>query len=288
LAKPEAAIITNIGESHLMQLGTRKGIAEAKLEIISGLKHGGLLVYNGDEPLLEEVLGELHVPQGQMLYFRYGMEPSNDLYPVGMMMDSQGTHFTLNLPNAVTFYIPLLGAHNVGNALAAIAVSKYMGVTEPDIEKGLKTIKVAGMRIESVKGVTGLTILNDAYNASPTSVKAAIRLLEELQGYRRKYIVLGDMLELGENEIEFHREIGRCLQPNFVDYVYTYGKLANYIAEEAIRRFPEGRVVAMDTKEEIVQAIADTVHPGEDIVLVKGSRGMKLEDVVNGLSSQSI
>ncbi|ANE47367.1 UDP-N-acetylmuramoyl-tripeptide--D-alanyl-D-alanine ligase [Paenibacillus swuensis] len=287
LAKPEAAIVTNIGESHLLQLGTRKGIAQAKLEIISGMKADGLLVYNGDEPLLEEVLTELQ-PSGQLLKFRFGMTESNDLYPVGLMMDSVGTRFTLNLPNASTLYIPLLGIHNVINALSAIAVSKFMGVSEADIARGLKDVKLTGMRIEVMKGVTGLTVLNDAYNASPTSVLAAIRLLEDLNTYRKKIIVLGDMLELGEDEIQFHREIGKSLTPAGVDYVYTFGKLAQFIAEEATHTFEQGRVKSFATKEDMVREISTIVSPAEDVVLVKGSRGMKLEDVVNGLLSMPL
>ncbi|MFD2612805.1 UDP-N-acetylmuramoyl-tripeptide--D-alanyl-D-alanine ligase [Paenibacillus gansuensis] len=283
IAGPEAALITNIGESHLLQLGSRKAIAEAKLEITAGLKADGLLVYNGDEPLLEEGLKQLDLPE-EMLRFRFGMGDTNDLYPVGVMTDGDGTRFTLNLPNSSAFFIPMLGIHNVSNALAAIAVSKYMGVSEADIAKGLKDLKVTGMRIEIVKGKTGLTILNDAYNASPTSTKAALRLLEDLSGYRKKIAVLGDMLELGSEEADFHREIGRGLQPHLIDYVYTYGELAKLIAEEAEKQYPAGRVQAFDSKEDIVKKIASIVEPDVDIVLVKGSRGMKLEDVVNGLS----
>lgn len=287
LGMPETAVVTNIGESHLLQLGSRKGIAEAKLEIIGGLKPGGLLAYNGDEPLIDQVLSEMIQPEG-MLSFRYGLSTDNDLYPLGIMLDQDGTHFTINLPNSLTFYIPLLGTHNVINALAAIAVSKYMGVREQDILKGLKDLKVTSMRIEKLKGLTGLTILNDAYNASPTSVRAAIQLLEELKGYKQKFIVLGDMLELGENEEQFHREIGSSLQPELIHFVYTYGRLANNIAEEASKRYPVGRVRAFESKDDVIKAIANEANPIHDIVLVKGSRGMKLEDVVNGLLSQPI
>lgn len=286
LARPEAAIITNIGESHLLQLGSRKEIARAKLEILRGMKADGLLVYRGDEPLLEEALAELP-PRPEMLRFRFGSDSSNDYYPLAVMLDTDGTHFTLNAKHSPNYYIPLLGRHNVINALAAIAVCKYMGVSELDIVRGLEELEATGMRIEIVKGNAGLTILNDAYNASPTSMKAALELVEELKGYGRKIAVLGDMLELGANEERFHREIGAILDPQKFDYVFTYGSLAKYIAEEALVKFAPSRVKTFESKEDLVQEAARIVSP-KDLILVKGSRGMRLEEVVQKLKELSI
>jgi UDP-N-acetylmuramoyl-tripeptide--D-alanyl-D-alanine ligase len=281
IARPEAAIITNIGEAHLQQLGSREEIARAKLEILSGLKEGGFFVYHGDEPLLEMALKEGASP-GNMVRFRFGESGNNDFYPAAMMLDENGTRFFVNNERSPDYYIPLLGKHNVVNALAAIAIGKYMGVGEADIIRGLKDMRATGMRIEMVKGVSGLTILNDAYNASPTSMKAALGLLKQLTGYEKKFAVLGDMLELGGNEKEFHREIGRILNPDDVDYIFTYGALAQCIAEEAVQIFAPDRVVHSDSKETIAEKIAILAGP-KDIALVKGSRGMRLEHVVNRL-----
>jgi UDP-N-acetylmuramoyl-tripeptide--D-alanyl-D-alanine ligase len=220
-------------------------------------------------------------PEG-MLRYRFGSSESSDLYPSGVLMDDLGSHFTLETNGGTTFYIPLLGHHNVINALAAIAVSKYMGVSDADVVKGLKSVRLTGMRIEQLKAPSGLTILNDAYNASPTSTKAAIELLQTLEGYRRKIIVLGDMLELGERETEYHEEIGNLLSSEQLDYVYAYGPLSREIVNAAAKRFKPGKVKWFETKEEIVQEVL-RVSEAEDIVLVKASRGMKLEEVVNGL-----
>ncbi len=281
LALPEVAIVTNIGESHIQLLGSREEIARAKLEILSGLKEGGLFVYNGDEPLIEQLLPQVAKPEG-MLRYRFGSTDSSDIYPSGMMMDEFGTHFTIETANGLSYYIPILGQHNVINALAAITVSKYMGVSDADVMKGLKSVRLTGMRIEQLRAPSGLTILNDAYNASPTSTKAAIELLQQLEGYRHKIIVLGDMLELGDRENEYHEEIGKLLSSDQVDYVYAYGPLSRELVKAAEKRFHPGKVKWFETKAEIVREILRVTQP-EDIVLVKASRGMKLEEVVNGL-----
>ncbi|WP_249862547.1 UDP-N-acetylmuramoyl-tripeptide--D-alanyl-D-alanine ligase [Paenibacillus konkukensis] len=283
LAEPELVIITNIGEAHLLQLGSREEIARAKTEILAGLQEDGTLIYNGDEPLIEQVLPEL--AQGGMKASRYhrvrfGAKEDNDLYPIDVRMDQSGTHFGIRRFDGVSFYIPLLGFHNVVNALAAVAAGIHFGIPAVVIAEGLKQSVMTGMRIEMLKAPSGLTILNDAYNASPTSMNAALSLLQELQGYKRKAVVLGDMLELGEQEAEFHREIGRLLDPKRIDRVYVFGTLARHIAEEAARTYSPGHVVVFNDKSRLAQAVASFVGP-EDVVLVKGSRGMKLEQVVS-------
>jgi UDP-N-acetylmuramoyl-tripeptide--D-alanyl-D-alanine ligase len=288
LAAPEAAVITNIGEAHLEQLKSRAEIAKAKLEICSGLRPGGLLVYNGDEPLLEQTLSLLREEDNEMGFvldpgmkaFRFGISEDNDISPSGIMLDGKGTHFSINSRDSEPYYIPLLGQHNVVNALASIAVCKYMGVGEQDILRGLKLVKPSGMRIEMVTGYNGVTVLNDAYNASPTSTRAALKLLEELKGYQQKFVVIGDMLELGENEKEFHCEIGRELNPSNADYIFTFGSRAEYIAKEAAERYASDRVRAMTDKRQIAHEIL-RLSNSRDVVLIKGSRGMKLEEVVD-------
>lgn len=278
IAEPEVAVVTVIGESHLELLGSREEIARAKTEILSGLKEDGLFLYNGDEPLIEKVLPDMPKP-AKLLKYRFGAGSENDIYPVGIMQEEDGMRFTINTDPAHSYYIPLLGQHNVINALAAIAVAKYMGVSTAGIIRGLRELKVSGMRIEMVRGKSGVVILNDAYNSSPTSTRASIRLLQELKGYARKIAVLGDMLELGEQEEQFHREIGRLLTPGEISYVFTYGKLAQHIADAAVPAFAPGRVKAFKDKGELIRALSATVQPG-DVVLVKGSRAMELEEVV--------
>jgi UDP-N-acetylmuramoyl-tripeptide--D-alanyl-D-alanine ligase len=217
-----------------------------------------------------------------MLRFRFGSAQSNDFYPVVILNEQEGSYFQINLENSPHFYLPVLGHHNVINALAAIVVGKYMGVSDADLIKGLRSIEMTSMRIERVPAANKVMILNDAYNASPTSMKAAIRLLEEMKGYTRKIVVLGDMLELGEDERAYHQEIGNELQPQHIDFIYTYGSLALYIAEAARTRFSAKQVQWFTDKAEMIRQLRDKVSEG-DLVLVKGSRGMKLEEVVNAL-----
>jgi UDP-N-acetylmuramoyl-tripeptide--D-alanyl-D-alanine ligase len=281
LAGPEAVIITNIGESHLLQLGSREEIARAKTEILHGLKPGGLFVYNGDEPLIEQTVSEMKLDK-EIRSVRFGLQTTNDYYPTEMEMSGEGTSFAVNAVSGVSFRIPLLGRHNVVNALAVIALAQRWGISADRIADGLQTMQLTGMRIEMIKAKSGLTILNDAYNASPTSMRAAIQLLHELKGYGRKFVVLGDMLELGPRAADFHREIGELLDPAEIGHIYVFGPLAKHIAEEARKRYAPDRVHTFDDKRELIDALTAEVA-AEDVVLVKGSRGMRLEQVVLGL-----
>lgn len=278
IAKPEAAIITNIGESHLQDLGSREAISEAKFEITSGLRANGTLVIHGDEPLLTEkvVNSPFHV-------MTFGSSETNDYYPMHIQQKSDGTYFTIKTETESEFFIPVLGKHNINNALSAIAVSRKLGVSIPDIKTGLETIKITGMRTELIQGKDGVAFINDAYNASPTSMRAAIELLEDLKQYRKKIVVLGDMLELGDKEEDFHYEVGKGIDADKINAVFTFGKLGRNIAEGAKVNFSENQVFAYENKQALIAKLKETVGDG-DIVLVKGSRGMKLEEVVNELT----
>ncbi|WP_431309017.1 UDP-N-acetylmuramoyl-tripeptide--D-alanyl-D-alanine ligase [Halalkalibacter lacteus] len=278
IAKPEAAIITNIGESHLQDLGSREGISEAKFEITAGLQENGTLVIHGDEPLLTEKV--VNIP---FHVITFGSSEANDYYPIEIQQKSNGTYFTMNGKGENEFFIPVLGKHNINNALSAIAIAKQFGVSIPDIKKGLETIKITGMRTELIQGKDGVTIINDAYNASPTSMRAAIELLQDLKDYGKKIVVLGDMLELGDNEETFHYEIGKGIDTGKINYVFTFGELGKKVAEGAKVNFSENQVLAYDDKQALITKLKEVVEEG-DVVLVKGSRGMKLEEVVNALT----
>ncbi|MFT7829956.1 UDP-N-acetylmuramoyl-tripeptide--D-alanyl-D-alanine ligase [Priestia megaterium] len=275
LAEPDVAIITNIGESHLQDLGSRDGIAEAKLEITSGLAPTGQLVYNGDEPLLTS-----RVVNPLFETVTFGSSEQNDLYPSAISAEELGTTFTVSRETTYSFFIPVLGKHNVHNALSAIAVGHYFGLDNETIAKGLKELKLTNMRMELVKRTDGLTFINDAYNASPTSVKAAITLMHDLEGYKQKILVLGDMLELGDQEKEFHKEVGEFIQAEKIDYVLTYGPLSVEIEQGAKNNFAEDKVMHFEEKDELVEKLT-AITTREDVVLVKASRGMKLEEVIS-------
>ncbi|MDM5186699.1 UDP-N-acetylmuramoyl-tripeptide--D-alanyl-D-alanine ligase [Bacillus sp. DX4.1] len=276
LARPNAAIITNIGEAHLMDLGSRDAIAEAKLEIVTGLQDGGVFVYNGDEPLLTNRVPNMNLAAETITF---GDARANDYYPISVTLQATGTYFKMNQDENVVFYLPVLGKHNVYNALASMAIAKFFGVTSEEMKQGLVTLKMTGMRMEIVKTDAGLTIINDAYNASPTAMEAAFHLMNGLDGFSKKIVVLGDMLELGNQEVQFHYEVGKLIDPARISYVFTYGKLGAQIAEGAKINFSNERVKAYDNKEKLVKDLQEVVDV-KDVVLVKASRGMKLEEVI--------
>lgn len=283
LARPDAVIITNIGESHLLDLGSREGIAEAKLEIINGLKNGGLIVYQGDEPLLSERIQEY---SGNASIRTFGRSEKNDLYPSEIHQNDNGSTFKVN-GSKETFSLPVLGTHNVLNALAAMLTARFFGIPYEEMNEGFSGLKLTNMRMEIVEGENGEKIINDAYNASPTSMNAAVELVSNLSGYKNKILVLGDMLELGPQEEQFHYHVGANLNPEKVNYVFTYGELGQYIAKGAKSVLPEGRVLAFLDKNELISELKKHTTCHETLILVKASRGMKLEEVVVALQKKN-
>lgn len=287
IAAPDAAVITHIGEAHLKQLGSREAIAQAKLEILEGLSPGGIFVYPGDEPLIAQWIerqdARSEYPKlKEMKLIRFGTAESNDLYPIAVMLHSDSVQFAMNTEPSLAYRIPLVGRHNVNNALAAIAIGKCFNIEPEKLRAGLAAMQSSGMRSELIRSASGVAILNDAYNASPSSMGAALALLAEMPGYEQRIAVLGDMLELGERQEAFHTEIGKRLDPEQIDYVLTYGKLAARIAEAAAPLYKAGRVLSFEHQADLIEALK-RIAGRNDIVLVKGSRGMRLETIVNAL-----
>lgn len=289
IAQPDAAIITNIGDAHLLQLGSRAGIAKAKLEIALGLSEDGLLLYNGDEPLLDAELQRAILPAG-IVRRTFGLSERNEWSAADIVIESEAATFTAlfnGTPSGLgTVRIPVPGQHNVSNALAAIAVGRFFGVPAAKIAEGLSHMKLTGMRIQPVRAFNGAMILNDAYNANPTAVRAAIDLVEQLDGFSRKWIVLGDMLELGPEEQALHFETGAYISPGKADIVLTFGPLSVHIAEGAKSRFPSAAaneaVKHFGDKDELAGWLRSNLEP-TDLVLIKGSRGMRMEQIVQAL-----
>lgn len=277
LAKPDIAVITMIGVSHLSTLGSREEIAAAKLEILRGMSEGGAVVYNGDEPLLVEGLKRATGAPARQIAF--GEAEGCDRKAEAVRADGSGVSFR---SGGRDYRIPLLGRHNVANALASLAVAELVGLGPERCGEGLNRLSLTGMRMEVLRAAAGYTVINDAWNASPVSVRAAIETFGELDGYRRKLLVLGDMRELGENERAYHREIGRLLEPETIQYLFTIGELAKEIALEAAGRFPAGRVQAFERQDAVAEELRALLVSG-DVVLVKGSRGLELERLVQSV-----
>lgn len=280
ISQPDAAIITNIGESHLQDLGSREGIAKAKLEIVKGLKPDGLFAYYGDEPLLQDGVKGLDLKHMET----FGRSEANNIYPTKIEMNNQGSYFETSVAEGETFFLPVLGQHNIHNALAGILIARHFGLSVEEMKEGLQSLKLTQMRMEMVEGKKGESIINDAYNASPTSMKAAIGLVSELEGFGTKILVLGDMLELGDDEEEFHQEIGRLIDQEKVQQVFAFGQLGTFIAKGALENFPEERVHSFTDKESLTNELSSLIK-GDELILFKASRGMKLEEIIEGLKA---
>ncbi len=197
IARPNEAVVTNIGDAHLEQLGSRAGIAEAKMEIAAGLQAGGHVFVDGDEPLLAPFYEKDGVKT-------VGFQASSQLQI--KELDSSPEGFTFRFLES-EYTLSLLGEHNVKNVAYAIAVANGLGLAPERIAQGLKQADLTEMRLQKIKGTKGELIINDAINANPTSMLAAIKTVKALPGYRKRVVVLGDMYELGRDEERLHRLI---------------------------------------------------------------------------------
>jgi UDP-N-acetylmuramoyl-tripeptide--D-alanyl-D-alanine ligase len=278
IAKPDIAIITMIGVSHLSSLGSREGIAHAKLEILEGLNPKGALIINGDEPLLTQGLQGKTLPS-TLKIITFGESETNDYFLTEIQIDESQTDivFSINTYNC-RFQLPLLGNHNIFNAMAAIAVAELFGTSIEHIQLGLLNLNISAMRMEKIQSKKGFLIINDAWNASPVSVKAAIQTLQNLEGYNKKILVLGDMLELGESENQFHIEIAQSIDVTKIHSVYTYGDLSKIITDTLNESSLNGDAIHFLSKDDLASECLRILEHN-DVVLVKGSRGLKLEEV---------
>ncbi len=282
IARPDIAVVTNIGTSHLAFLGTRENICRAKMEIRLGMPEDGILLLNADEPLLVAEAERLPKRPRMMSVYNH----TGDFRAVNIRQKVDGIVYDLIYANkAVTnVEIPALGKHNVYNSLAAYAVGTFLGMSDDMIRRGLKLFVGADMR-QKIYDVGGVTVIDDCYNASPESMRAAIDVLVSMAGKKntRPMALLGDMLELGEYSRLMHDQIGQYAAQMGVQKLFCFGMTADIIAEAAIKKGirAENVFVCLDTRD--AQGMADmilgAVEPG-DILLVKASRAVAAERVI--------
>ena len=283
IALPDIAVITNIGLSHIEKLGSRQNILKAKMEILEGLRDGGLVVLNGDDNLLGGLKG--------LLNFRtvfYGMGEGLDYQAYNIQTaGEQGTYFEITVANSdYNVHIPAPGTHNVYNALAAIAVGIELKVPMDAVIKGITAFSPGKMRLNVIP-CGKMKIINDAYNASPQSMEAAINVLKEVSAGARTVAVLGDMLELGEISARAHYDIGKFAVLKDIDYIIAVGEYAQNIALGAVEAGADrGRVRSFAGNRQAIDFLADFLKEG-DTMLVKGSRGMKMEEIVNQFTANN-
>jgi UDP-N-acetylmuramoyl-tripeptide--D-alanyl-D-alanine ligase len=278
IACPMVGIITNVGPAHLETLHGLDGVARAKGELFAALPAGGTAVINADD---DRVAGIPVANGARRLY--YGLTETAEVR--GEMIEVRGSevHFRLLLPNGswpVTITVP--GRHNVHNALAAAAAAHALGVAGEVIARGLGEFRTSRGRMEIVPLADGMLLLEDSYNANPLSVKSALLTLDELAEGQRRIAVLGDMLELGETAADWHRQTGGVAATR-VDHLLLLGaRAADLAAGARSGGLPEERIRICQSHEEAIGILQTLLLPG-DRVLIKGSRGMRMDRIATVL-----
>ena len=283
LAKPDIAVVTNIGTSHLASLGTRENICRAKLEIVAGMTADGVLLLNADEPLLyEHAASVTQRVQLMSIGNSYG-----DYRAVNIRTMEDGMVYDMICRDrAITnIQIPALGRHNVYNSLAAYAVGFMLGMEEAAIRDGLCRFRGADMR-QKIYELGDITVIEDCYNASPESMRAALDVLSAVTARKngKSAALLGDMLELGEYSRLMHDQLGQYAAQSRVNKLFCYGMMADIVAEAAIKNGvrAENVFVSLDTSDPQTMAdmIQNALQPG-DVLLVKASRAVAAEKVID-------
>ncbi len=277
IVNPQIGVISNIGLSHIENLGSQEGILKAKMEITSNFDSSSTLIVNGDDKFLSTLKNKNH----EYKLKTFGFNKDNDIYCSSYEMNEESITFECMINNKKEeIFIPTVGEHNIYNAMGAILVGMSLGLSLDEIKEGLKNFKATGMRLDIVK-TDKLTIINDTYNASPDSMKAALKILGRYKN--RRVAILGDMFEMGTHAEYGHRLVGESVINN-ADLLITIGCNSRFIGSEALNLgFDEENIHHFDTKEDAINKI-DNLLKEKDIVLVKASRGMKLEKIVEYLS----
>ena len=280
IAMPNAGIITNVGLAHAENFKSIKDIAKCKAELVYSLSPRGVAIVNGDDPNLVDAVKSY---RGRKIYF--GKEAENEIKAEGIENKGLGINFKLLIGGEkIGVHLHTIGEHNVYNALAASACSHYFGVSPEEIKKGLESYKGIHLRMELIKTKRGLNILNDTYNANPLSVSKALDAFAKIKVSGRKALLLGDMLELGKFAKASHRGIGSIVGKGPYDLLFTVGPLAKVIAIEAVKKgMSWDRVRSFTSSGRVLKILREELMPG-DWLLVKGSRGMKLDEIVNEIT----
>lgn len=281
LVRPAVAIVTSVAAVHLELLGTIEAIADAKAELVEALPHDGVAILAFDDPRVRAM-----ADRTDARVVRFGRAADADWRAVDITLDADArARFTADTPHgAVEVYLPVPGLHNVGNALAALAAAAEVGVALPAAVAGLEQANVSPWRLQW-QTMAGVRVLNDVYNANPTSVLAALRTLSALPGAGRRFAVLGTMAEIGATSADAHRDVGRVAAALDLDGLVTIGDDAADIGVAADQAAPSaaGLRVAVGDVDAAAEWLAATVRPG-DVVLVKASRSAGLERVVSRLA----
>lgn len=285
IARPDIAVLTNIGLSHLKTLGSREGILKAKTEMFEHLKDNAQVVLNGDDDLLCTIT---QVQGSAPVFYGIGTErpqtalyKSKDIYASDIEnLGLKGIRLTIHMAQeAFSVRIPIPGTHNIYNALAATATGQQLGLTKEEIKAGIETARTIDGRTNLID--TGrMTVIDDCYNANPLSMKASIDVLSTALG--RTIAVLGDMGDLGENERSLHYDVGKHLAAKGIDILFCAGNLSHEIARAVQENHSSCEVHAFDNKDKLLQELLPFLREG-DSILVKASHFMNFSEVVEAI-----
>jgi len=280
MTRPDVAVITNIGVAHIAQLKTRENICSEKLSVTKGMLPGSLLILNGDDDLLSNVDESI----GYQILF-YGLGKHNDYRAENVVFEEGCTSFDAICPGGkVSVKLPVTGTHMVMNALAALAVAEHFGIERAVAAKALSEFKAFSGR-QQIYPVGNFKVIDDTYNASPDSMRAALGVLTSLPCSGRRIAVLSNMLELGEDELMYHRQVGGFAGDLAIDEMICVGGLAEQIGKAASEKNSSLTVSYFSANEEAASYLKKHISTG-DLLLFKGSNSTRIGQIINQLKEE--
>ena len=285
IAPPKAAIFTNIGISHIEKLGSRDNIWKAKSELLEHFHEGCTVILNDDNDILHREAEIMMRDRVGCKVIRFGTGSHAEFCATDIQSHENGISYTLKVKDesfGIRLNVP--GIHNVYNSLAAVAAGRMLGMEMQEIQAGLLEFAGDNMRLHifPLKAYKDVKVIDDTYNASPDSMQAALRVLKDMEGHR-KIAILGDMLELGMHSREAHRQVGRFAAECGIHILATRGQESVWAGEGALQAgMPSKSVFHVSSNQEIIHWLKNNIYEG-DRILVKGSRGMQMEEIVSFL-----
>ena len=282
IAKPDIAVITNIGTSHIGNLGSRENILKAKLEILEGMEKKKIVINNDNDLLNKWYLKN----KGDIEIHTFGIKNESEFKAKNIKLEENSSEFTCENKNEkINIEVPVGGEHFILNALCGLTVGKLLNLNNEEIKNGIKDFKLTAKRMEINHLKNNITIINDSYNASYESMKASISNLKNMHG-ARKIAILGDMFELGDFSEKLHREVGTEIYKNKIDKLYLVGNYAKFIGDEAKKEgYEKENILYFENKEDLLEDLKSNLQNG-DVVLIKASNGMKLFEVAENLEKE--
>lgn len=283
IAQPTIGVITNIAAAHLEKIGSQADVARAKGELFEAMKQDGIAIIHGDDDHLVSLVKSF---PGRVI--RFGKHAHADVRLLTIHAKSNASQDVAVLVSGkeMTLTLPVCGLHNALNALAALSVGVALGVDPQEAVRALLHFTPIAMRCETFALSKGCILINDTYNANPGSMAAAFELVRDVHKGKRFVAVLGDMLELGHASAHLHEEVGRTVVTHGAQELFAFGNFSRDVlrgAQEAGLSLKQAR--AFEDMERLIAELAELIKQN-DVILVKGSRGMKMERVVEALRRQ--